>query len=251
MKKTEILILKDKEAVYMDKFLKALKNYYIVFSLCVVCVGIAGTIFGIRFYREQKARITALTPPPVVVAGNDANVEKKEIEPVKEPEIKHIDKKESVFNNESVFEKAEETMSVPIKENFKISMPVGGKLLNEFSGDVLVYSKTFDDYRVHKGIDIEAKRSEAVLAVADGVVENVYTDYMQGIVIEINHKNGYKSIYKNLSTDKMVKKGETVVKGQVISGVGETAVFEAMEPGHIHLELIKDEEFVDPTKFFE
>ncbi len=236
----------------MDKFLKALKNYYIVFTICVICVGIAGTIFGIRFYREQRARITALTPPPVVVAGNSAEIEKNEIAHQEKTETTQVEKKETVYDNtEDNSEKSRETMSVPIKESFKISMPVGGKLLNEFSGDNLVYSKTFDDYRVHKGVDIEAKRSEAVLAAADGVIENIYTDYMEGIVIEINHNNGYKSIYKNLSTDKMVKKGEIVAKGQVISGVGETAVFEAMEPGHIHLELIKDGEFLDPTKFFE
>ncbi len=235
----------------MDKLFKALKNYYIVFTLCVICVGIAGTVFGIKFYREQRARQTALMPPPVIVSKNETDVPLADIsEPAEQSQINPMEKEES-YSEYEVIDDARETMSIPVEENFKITMPVGGKLLNEFSGDDLIYSKTFDDYRVHRGIDIEAKRSEAVLAVADGVVENVYTDFMEGIVIEINHKNGYKSIYKNLSTDKMVKKGEIITKSQVISGVGETAVFEAAEPGHIHLELVKDSDFVDPTKYFE
>ena len=57
--------------------------------------------------------------------------------------------------------------------------------------------------------------------------EDIYTDSLEGIVIVINHNNGFKSIYKNLSSDKMVKKGESVTEGQVISGVGETAIFES------------------------
>ena len=233
----------------MDNFIKAFKKFYIVFCLCVICVCIAGGIFGVRFYNENKAKKTALLPPPVIITNSDTKVEKTSEDIYDEKN--NNDEIEPLTPEKENINEVKETMALPIKDEFKIAMPVGGKLLNDFSGEELVYSKTFNDYRVHKGIDIEAGRSEAVLSVADGVIENVYTDYMEGIVIEINHNNGFKSIYKNLSTDKMIKKGEIVTKGQVISGVGETAVFEAGEPGHIHFELMKNDEFVDPTKFFE
>ncbi|MBE7020228.1 MAG: M23 family metallopeptidase [Ruminococcaceae bacterium] len=236
----------------MEKFIKALKKFYTVFTVCVVCVGIAGAVFTVRYYKEQKARRTALMPPPAVVTGIGTETVKNNNEEVGE-DLQNDTVTNSVISEEkeeqpeTVEEK--EVMAIPVTDDFKISMPVGGKLLNDFSGDELVYSKTFDDYRTHNGIDISAKRSEAVVSVADGVVENVYTDFLDGIVIVINHKNGYRSIYKNLSTDKMVKKGETVTEGQAISGVGETAVFEAAEPSHIHLELLKESEFVNPIKF--
>ena len=232
----------------MNDFIKAFKKSYVVFCICVLCVCIAGGVFGVRLYKENKAKRTALLPPPAVLTNSHTEVE--QIAEDSKSEKNTTDTITPEIETENIYE-AKETMGVPVKDEFKITMPVGGKLLNEFSGDTLIYSKTFNDYRVHRGIDIESGRSEAVLSVADGVIENVYTDYMEGIVIEINHNNGYKSVYKNLSTDKMVKKGEIVTKGQVISGVGETAVFEAAEPGHIHFELMKDSEYVDPTKFFE
>ena len=142
-------------------------------------------------------------------------------------------------------------MSVVNEEEPIIEKPVKNKVLNEYTGDELIYSKTFDDYRVHNGIDIKAERGDAVKCAYDGVVEDVYADSLCGIVITINHGNGYKTVYKNLSSDKMVKKGETVTKGQTISGVGETAIFEAAEDSHVHFELIYNDKQINPEEYFE
>lgn len=230
----------------MDKFLKVLKNYYIVFSVCLLCVLVAGIMFGIKYYNEYKSRQVALAPPPQVeiyappVSKNETNIVKEE-----KKETKVIKTKEN--KPEPVIE----TMAPKLSGNFKIIMPVSGEILKEFSKDNLVYSATFEDYRTHNGIDIKTKRSEAVFAVSDGVVENIHTDSLEGIVIEINHNNGFKSIYKNLSSDKMVKKGDSVTKGQVISGVGETAIFESKDEEHLHFELKKENEFVNPLEYVE
>lgn len=228
----------------MEKFLKILKNYYIVFSVCVITLAIVGGVYGVKFYNENKLKEIALAPPPVYVepapqvSKIETKVEKKKTE---NPEqIKIVSKNENTV----------ETMAIPQKETFKISMPSDSKeIIKEYSEDELVYSKTFDDYRVHKGIDIKCKRSEAVFAAADGTVEDVFTDSMEGITIVINHNNGFKSVYKNLSSDKMVKKGEGVTKGQVISGVGESAIFESEDENHLHFELLKDDIYVNPSDF--
>lgn len=227
----------------MEKFLKILKNYYIVFSICAICVALVGVIYGMKFYNQAELKKTALAPPPVYL-NNEAEVSKTEVEIKKEPPAK----KTSVKKEEPI----KETMAIPETKNFKIGMPVDSReIIKDFSDKELVYSNTFDDYRVHTGTDIKCKRSEAVFSVADGTVENVYKDYMEGIVIEINHDNGFKSIYKNLSADKMVKKGERVTKGQVISGVGETAMFESNDENHLHFELKKEDKFVNPVDYFE
>lgn len=235
----------------MGKFLKVLKNYYIVFSVCVLCVFVTALLFGMKYYNQTQVKKTALAPPPIYL-DDSSNVSKNEAEIKKKDNIitkqsKTSDKKiMEKSNNESV-----QTMAILKKEEFKIIMPVSGDVIKEYSKDNLVYSNTFEDYRTHKGVDISSKRSEAVLAVSDGVIENVYTDSLEGIVIEINHNNGFKSIYKNLSSDKMVKKGESVTKGQAISGVGETAIFEAKDIPHLHFELKNNDEYVDPEEYFE
>ena len=47
----------------------------------------------------------------------------------------------------------------------------------------------------------------------------------------------------------MIKKGESVAEGQVISGVGETAIFESEDEEHLHFELKKDDTFVNPLEY--
>ncbi|MEF9921733.1 MAG: M23 family metallopeptidase [Anaerovoracaceae bacterium] len=119
----------------------------------------------------------------------------------------------------------------------------------DYSMDMVIYSKTLDQFMTHSGIDLEAPEDTQVVAIAAGTVTKVSNDGGLGITIEIAHKNGYISKYCNLSTDKMVEEGDTVSQGEIISGVGKTAMFESLEPAHLHLEIIKDGKCLNPNKF--
>ena len=61
-----------------------------------------------------------------------------------------------------------------------------------------------------------------------------------------------ESEYKALSEDSMsvTKVGDSVKRGQVISGVGNSALFETLDPEHLHFELWVDGEAVDPEVYF-
>ena len=133
----------------------------------------------------------------------------------------------------------------------KFEMPLSGEVIREFSSDTLVYSKTLDQYMTHYGIDIAAPADTPVRAVADGTVTKVSTDSRYGITIEIDHGDGLRSVYANLSTDSMTETGDVVTKGQVISGVGNTSLFESLDESHLHFEMQKDETAVDPRSYFE
>lgn len=128
--------------------------------------------------------------------------------------------------------------------------PVKGEISKKFSPEAPVYSKTLDQYTVHNGIDIDAEISSQVCAAAEGTVTKVYTDDTMGLTIEITHGDGLITKYCNLGTDKMVGEGDVVKQGQVISGVGDTALFESIEPTHLHFEVWKDGAVVDPEKYF-
>ena len=128
-------------------------------------------------------------------------------------------------------------------------MPVNGTISKEFSDDVPVYSATLDQYVIHSGIDIEAPADTQVKAAADGMITKVYSDDKLGLSIEITHGDGIITRYSNLSTTKMVGEGDVVKKGQVISGVGTSSLFESLEPSHLHFEVLKDGVPVDPTTY--
>jgi len=125
-------------------------------------------------------------------------------------------------------------------------MAVDGKISMDYAIDRLLYSKTLDEWRTHSGIDIEASRGEAVKAAGDGYIKEIKNDPCYGITIVIDHENGYKTIYSNLASDSMVSTNQKVKAGEAISSVGNTAVFECMDPPHLHFEIVKDDKVVDP-----
>ena len=129
--------------------------------------------------------------------------------------------------------------------NTKLIMPAAGIITVNHSLETMVYSQTFGDWRVHKGIDIDAEMGTKVKAVADGIVEHVYTDEMMGNVIEINHGD-FVSIYAGVSTLEMVESGKEIKQGDEISGVGNSALNESGQPPHLHFELLYGGNSVDP-----
>lgn len=135
------------------------------------------------------------------------------------------------------------------KANYGFEMPVEGNVVKAFSPDTPVYSKTLEQYVTHMGVDIEAAADTPVKAVDGGTVTKVYEDDALGITIEITHGDGYVSRYSNLSTTKMVEENDVVKRGDVISGVGNSALFETLDPVHLHFELWKDGTPVDPAEY--
>ena len=129
------------------------------------------------------------------------------------------------------------------------TVPLHGKISKQFSNEVPIYSQTLDEYVVHNGVDIAAPADTQVVAVADGTITKVYNDDKLGITIELSHGNGIVTKYSNLSTTKMVGEGDVVKKGQPISGVGSSALFESLESPHLHFEVLKDGVAIDPSDY--
>lgn len=132
------------------------------------------------------------------------------------------------------------------KETFALIYPVNGEIGLGYSPNDLVYSKTLKEWTVHNGVDIVAKRGTPVVASEKGTVESITETTGNGIEITITHDNGYKTKYSNLSSKDMVKVGDKVERGQVISGVGNTSSFEYYEPEHLHFEVEKNGKQVNP-----
>ena len=133
-------------------------------------------------------------------------------------------------------------------EKSKLVMPLKGIVTVNHSAETMVYSPTFGDWRVHKGVDIEAEPGTPVKAVAGGIVEKVYADEMMGNVIEINHGN-FVSMYAGLATLETVETGAEVKQGDVISEVGNSAASESKQPPHLHFEIFYGGNSVDPIEY--
>lgn len=142
----------------------------------------------------------------------------------------------------------EAAVSQPV-DDIKLIMPVDGEITRAFAKDTLVYSDTLKEWVTHNGIDIKADKTSIVKAAAKGKVESIKNDPRYGLTVIINHDNGFQTIYSNLLTAEFVTEGEELEQGQTIGTVGNTATFEIADDFHLHFEVLKNNEYVDPSLY--
>jgi len=128
--------------------------------------------------------------------------------------------------------------------------PVSGEVYQEFSGEELVYDRTCGDWRTHNGVDFLCADGAKVMAVADGVVKDIFTDDYYGTSLLIDHGAGLQTIYLGLMTEASVFKGQKVSAGDVVGAVDADALFESSLPVHFHLEVMQDGTRIDPMTLF-
>jgi len=126
---------------------------------------------------------------------------------------------------------------------------VKGEVIADYSLEVLAYDETMGDWRTHSGLDIAASLGTEVLAVAAGTVASIEDDVLMGTTIVVDHGDGLKSVYANLAATPAVQVGDAVQTGAVLGAVGDTAAAEAAKAPHLHFEMIRGDEPVDPASF--
>lgn len=125
--------------------------------------------------------------------------------------------------------------------------PIEGETEKIFSMDSLIYSETLQEWVTHRGIDIKAEKGVEVKAIADGTIKSIKTDPRYGISIIIKHSKGFESVYACLLNEAQgLKEGDTIKQGQVIGNVGNSGIFESAEGMHLHFEMTKDGDYVNP-----
>ncbi len=99
--------------------------------------------------------------------------------------------------------------------------------------------------RFHYGLDIGAPAGTAVVAADGGTV--IQSGWMgrYGLLVTIDHHNGYVTKYAHNSSN-LVTVGQKVQKGQQIARVGSTG--NSTGP-HLHFEVIKNGKNVDPLSY--
>ena len=125
-----------------------------------------------------------------------------------------------------------------------------GSMLWPTDGTVVTYfgrqkHPTFDTYITKKGIEIKTTGGSPIRTVSSGTV--VYADWLKGygLVVIIDHRNGFFSLYAH-SSKLLVKEGQTVEMGQTIGETGETGLTEG---NTLYFELRKGTKPVDPLKW--
>lgn len=131
-----------------------------------------------------------------------------------------------------------------------LAAPLAGIVSKPHSSDVLVFSLTMNDFRIHEGIDIAATLGSPVYAAAPGTVTRVWEDPMMGKCISIDHGDETVTVYKNLApeVEAGIEEGALVTSMQKLGAVGESAILELADEPHLHFEVLKKGVSVDPME---
>jgi murein DD-endopeptidase MepM/ murein hydrolase activator NlpD len=117
----------------------------------------------------------------------------------------------------------------------RISSPYGRRI-DPFTGNLAW----------HQGIDFATERTGIdVKAVASGIVTFAEEKQGYGLMVKVNHGNGYETVYAH-DEKLLVKPGDIVKKGQIIALSGNSG--RSTGP-HVHFEVHKNGRVVDPSSY--
>lgn len=141
------------------------------------------------------------------------------------------------------------------------------KIIKPYTLDKVQIAKYYYDYRAdneaqeksilyhentyiqNSGMDYTSDEVFEVVAILNGVVVDVKEDEFLGKIVEIKHDNELVSSYQSLS-EVSVKKNDTITQGQVIGKSGTNTIDKDLG-NHLHFELYKAGQVVDPNQYFD
>lgn len=142
---------------------------------------------------------------------------------------------------ELVKRKAEMLASIPAIQ------PVENKLLERVaSGFGYRIHPIYKVRKMHTGMDFTAPTGTPIYVTGDGYVSEVVSNSGYGQHVVINHGFGYETLYAHMSKI-LVRKGQKVKRGEKIGLVGNTGLSSGP---HLHYEVIKGGEKIDPANFY-
>ncbi|NOR86595.1 MAG: peptidoglycan DD-metalloendopeptidase family protein [Bacteroidales bacterium] len=127
---------------------------------------------------------------------------------------------------------------------YNVSFSKGAKVY--FSPLNGIITNHFDANNSHYGIDIVAKRNDAIKVIDDGIVVLAEWTINTGYVIAIQHPGNILSIYKHNSS-LLKKSGEYVKAGDLIAIIGNSG--EMSSGPHLHFELWVEGSVVNPLDY--
>ena len=99
--------------------------------------------------------------------------------------------------------------------------------------------------KFHYGVDLSAPTGTPIYATRSGVVDTASYNGSAGYYVQINHGDGFRSIYMHM-THYVVSSGQYVNQGQVIGYCGSTG---ASTGPHLHFGISYNGSYVNPANY--
>lgn len=244
------------------------KGFYMILGLCVAAIGVSAYVLFFTAPQPQGLSGEVLADEVSLPDANVSNpvpnvtVQKPEKEPenVEKPKQTTAPKKQTEAPPRTVVTVPENTAEQPktttksttsnatatVKEPI-FTLPLqSAEVQREYSGEMLVFDPTMEDWRTHNGTDFVCETGTQVMAVLDGTVSEIFDDAMMGSCIRIDHGAQLESLYCGVLPQDQLKVGTAVAAGQIIGSTGAVMLAESAQPCHLHLEMYDAGYRVDP-----
>lgn len=230
------------------------KGFYIALMLCVSVIALSAWMIVNNSGEDEDAEQVSVTNTP----GLQYEVYDWNMDPVPTeiilPEIPDVAEIFEPTPTEEPVTAVVAEITPSVSESADLTTrsyvwPVIGTVEMAYSVDALVYNETMGDWRTHDGVDIAAEAGTYVRAAANGTVAEVYEDVLYGTTVVIEHGAGLVSYYANLQAEPVVKAGDTVLAGDIIGAVGDTALCETAQAAHLHFAMSLNNESIDPGTY--
>ena len=216
------------------------KGLYIVAALCLIAVGAAAFVGIDRGVTPDSTaqNSSVASQPSYTFPDKDYGAMDDDTPTSKQP-----DKNTSSTPEPKPQEEQQAVETVTQAAGFFV-FPVTGEIIKDFSDTDLQYSLTYDDWRMHRAVDIKAPKGERINAAGDGTVIDIYDDRQYGKTVEINHGNDIVAIYSGLD-EVTVAVGDVIAVNMQIGTLGKVPC-ESVETAHLHFAIKKGESFISP-----
>ncbi len=244
------------------------KGFYMILGLCVAAIGVSAYVLFFTAPQPQSLSGEILTGdmtlpeasvsnpvPNVTVQQPEKKAEKKpetqqpkrtEKQPEAPPETVVTAPETKTAQPQTTSKPSASTSAKAVKEPI-FTMPLQtAEVQREYSGEVLVFDPTMEDWRTHNGTDFVCESGAQVMAVLDGTVSEIFDDTMMGSCIRIDHGAELESLYCGVTPQAQLKVGTAVSAGQIIGSAGDGVLAESAQPCHLHLEMYDAGYRVDP-----
>lgn len=204
------------------------KNRFFLAALAVCAVAIAGV--AVATFSTPKTDVEDPNPPSTTAPSTNTTT---------------ITTTTSTTTKTTTKTTAKPVVGTP-KELYVL--PCSNEVLRPFSGDVLVYSPTMQDWRTHNGTDFVGTIGQTLKAVCDSTVKTIAVDPLWGDTIELKAVDGTVIRYYGAKAAVNLKVGQSVKAGDAIATLTEIPC-EVSDTPHLHVEIMKQAGYTDPVAF--
>lgn len=266
---------------YNDNFRKEKKkNFVVVLTACFVCL--SALVLGTATIKnnskketkvtknhidlnEESQNSTTTSPSDLAVDGSVSKSQKHQVEETtdssewetyeKTTSTSVMTATESTTENESAEIETPaftvtngNTTSLSFNEDSKLSWPVNGNVILDYSMDSTIYFPTLDSYKCNPAIVIQGETGTEVKSGATGIVNEVSSSDELGNYVVLDLGNEYSLTFGQLDNVN-VTLGEMVTPDTVIATIATPTRYYTNEGPNLYYMLTKAGNPCDPTDY--